>query len=207
MGYIFCIMGKSATGKDTLFYSLKKKFEGQLMPIVTYTTRPKRTQETEGVEYHFITDEVLESFEEQGKIIERRTYDTIMGQWHYATIDDGQIDLNERSYLTIITLEAYTSFIQYFGKSNVVPLYIKVEEAERLRRAKDRERKQDNPQFEELNRRMKADRRDFSLQKLIEAGVRTSFSNRHFSQCLDHLSQTIIRYLGRVEHDNAHHRP
>ena len=40
------------------------------MPIVLYTTRPKRTNETNGVEYFFINEDKLEQFKDQGKIIE-----------------------------------------------------------------------------------------------------------------------------------------
>ncbi len=201
MGYIFCIMGMSATGKDTLFLTLKKKFANSLRPIVPYTTRPKRTQEIDGVEYHFVSLETLEVFAEKGKIIERRIYDTALGLWHYATVDDGQIDLVRNAYLTIITLEAYKSFKAYFGASQVIPLYIKVEETERIKRATQREANQSAPQYEELKRRVKADLEDFSDLHLEAASITTVFENDSFEACTQALSSEILRYLERTPND------
>ena len=53
-----------------------------------------REGEKDGVEYYFVTDEILEKYREEGKIIELRTYQTVYGDWKYATIDDGQINLD-----------------------------------------------------------------------------------------------------------------
>ena len=51
MGKIFCVMGKSATGKDTIFQKLLDKLD--LKRIIPYTTRPIRDGEVSGREYHF----------------------------------------------------------------------------------------------------------------------------------------------------------
>lgn len=50
MGKLFVIMGKSATGKDTLYKKIKERHP-ELKEIVTYTTRPIRKGETFGKEY------------------------------------------------------------------------------------------------------------------------------------------------------------
>ena len=49
MGKIFYLMGKSASGKDSLFRRLKEDGTGGLKEVVLYTTRPIRDGETEGV--------------------------------------------------------------------------------------------------------------------------------------------------------------
>lgn len=46
MAKLFVIMGKSSTGKDTVYKELLKS--GSLKPIVMYTTRPMREGETDG---------------------------------------------------------------------------------------------------------------------------------------------------------------
>ena len=56
MGRLFCVMGKSASGKDSLFKRLAADPQLGLHTVVPYTTRPIRQGETDGVEYHF-TDE------------------------------------------------------------------------------------------------------------------------------------------------------
>ena len=70
MGRIFYIMGKSATGKDTVFKELLKR-RPELTTVVPYTTRPIREGETDGVEYFFTSSEKLEQFKNSGKIVER----------------------------------------------------------------------------------------------------------------------------------------
>ena len=106
MGKIYYIMGKSSSGKDTLFRKIKQELP-MLQTVTLYTTRPKREGEREGVEYHFVTDEQMHIFERQGKVVELRTYNTVHGAWKYATIEDGQVNLAESDYLMIGTLESY----------------------------------------------------------------------------------------------------
>ena len=61
-------------------------------------------------------------------------------QFH-ITADDGQVDLENSDYLGIGTLESYVKMREYYGKENVCPVYIEVEDGERLARALKRERK------------------------------------------------------------------
>ena len=49
MGKIYYIMGKSSSGKDTLFRKIKQELP-MLQTVTLYTTRPKREGEREGVE-------------------------------------------------------------------------------------------------------------------------------------------------------------
>jgi guanylate kinase len=53
MGKIFRLMGKSSSGKDTIFRKLLQQENLQLKPIILYTTRPIRKNEKQGREYHF----------------------------------------------------------------------------------------------------------------------------------------------------------
>ena len=106
MGKIVYIMGKSSSGKDTIFQKLKEALP-EFKTIVLYTTRPIRAGEQDGVEYHFVKEETLKAFEEKGQIIELRAYNTVHGVWKYFTADDGQINLEKENYLVIGTLESY----------------------------------------------------------------------------------------------------
>ena len=56
MGKIFYMMGKSSSGKDTIFEKIIQKKELELHQIVLYTTRPARANETDGVQYHFVDE-------------------------------------------------------------------------------------------------------------------------------------------------------
>ena len=52
---IIYIMGKSSSGKDTIYKKLKENLD--VNTYVMYTTRPIRKGEIDGVTYHYITDE------------------------------------------------------------------------------------------------------------------------------------------------------
>lgn len=191
MGKIFCVMGKSATGKDTIYQNLLNKKELDFKKIVPYTTRPIREGEIEGREYHFCMEDDVERLEEEGKIVELRAYDTIYGIWKYFTVDDRNIQLDEESYLLIGTLESYVKIRDYFGADRVVPIYIEVEDGERLLRAISREREQDIPKYEEMCRRFLADAKDFSEDNLVAAGIEKRFVNLSLADTLAEVEEYI----------------
>lgn len=177
MGKIYCLMGKSSTGKDTIYKELFQVEDLHLKKIIPYTTRPIREGEVEGVEYFFCDEDKVAELEKAGKIIELRAYHTIHGVWKYFTVNDGQIDFENQDYMMIATLEAYLQIRNYFGKENVIPIYIEVEDGERLTRAIAREKTQKEPKYEELCRRFLADAADFSEEKLKEGGITKRFVN------------------------------
>ncbi len=183
MGKIFCIMGKSATGKDTIYKKLLENKELGLKHIVLYTTRPIREGEQDGVEYHFTDENEMNQFLEQGKMIECRSYHTIHGIWNYFMVKDNQINLEQNNYLIIGTLESYMKIRDYFGENTVCPIYIELEDGERLTRALEREKAQKEPKYEELCRRFLADSADFSKEKLAQAGINKSYVNRNLESC------------------------
>lgn len=124
MGKIFCFMGKSSSGKDTIFSIISKEMP-DLLKIVPYTTRPIREGETEGIEYHFVTDEDFHQMQEDGQVIESRSYDTVHGIWTYFTASRS-IDLEHHDYIIINTLAGYNSLKEYYGSEVVIPIYIQV---------------------------------------------------------------------------------
>ncbi len=191
MGRLFCLMGKSSSGKDTVYKNLLAREDLSLRTIVPCTTRPIRSGETQGVEYFFYTEKELARLEEEGKIIELRSYNTVHGVWKYFTADDGQIDLTRYSYLIIGTLESYVKMQAYFGRENLVPIYLAVDDGVRLERALARERSQQEPKYAELCRRFLADEQDFSPERLKAAGVTRIFENRELSETTEEIAVYI----------------
>lgn len=192
MGHIFYIIGKSSTGKDTIYKSLLEKKELGLKPFVLYTTRPMREGEQPGVEYHFTDEAGLREIEEQGRLIELRAYDTMHGVWKYFTADSEHIDLERENYAMVGVLTSYEAVRDYYGADRVLPVYIEVEEGERLQRALDRERSQENPKYTELCRRFLADSEDFAEGKIAAAGIERRFQNRSLEECLKEISSYIL---------------
>ena len=189
MGYIYYLMGKSASGKDSVYKRLLD--ETNLKSIVIYTTRPIRSGERDGIDYHFATQEEHDEIDASGKIIEERVYDSALGPWIYFTVDDGKIDLNKEDYLGIGTLESYLKIREYYGKEKVKPVYIEVEDGERLSRALKRERSEAEPKYKEMCRRFLADSEDFSEKKIKLAGIERRFENTDFEDCFQEIKGYI----------------
>lgn len=191
MGKIFYLMGKSSSGKDTIFKELLKGSE-ELRTIVPYTTRPIRSGEQEGVEYYFTDEAGYQKLSEAGKVIEQREYHTVYGIWRYFTVDDGQfVPGGDMDYVMIGTLEAYRSMQAYFGRENVLPVLIELDDGVRLKRALEREMQQEKPGYEEMCRRFLADSTDFSEEQIKAAGIARRFYNDSLEHCLEEIRAYI----------------
>ncbi len=190
MGKIVYIMGKSSTGKDTIFRELLKENDYSLKTIVSYTTRPIRSGEQEGREYFFVDEEGFLSLKQAGKVIEDRCYPSAHGPWRYFTVDDGQFDFNN-NFITIGTIESYVKLREYFGDDKLIPVLIELDDADRLQRALNREKKQKEPKFEEMCRRFLADSVDFSEENIKKAGITHRFENKDLKRCLDDIRAYI----------------
>lgn len=186
MGKIYYIMGKSSSGKDTIFKAVKNRLP-RFKTVALYTTRPAREGEQDGVEYFFVSEDKLGRYVREGKVIELRTYNTVHGAWKYATIDDGQINLAKSDYLMMGTLESYGKIKKYYGEEKIVPIYVEVEDGERLARALLRERQQERPRYAEMCRRFLADAEDFSEKNLREAGITRRYRNNNKLQCIEEI--------------------
>lgn len=196
MGKLFCVMGKSASGKDTIFKRLVADEELGLYTVVPYTTRPIREGEQDGVEYHFTDEEGFLAFKAAGRIIEDRAYHTVHGLWRYFTADDGQIQLEKGNFILIGTLEAYRQMLDFFGPEVLVPVYVEVEDGLRLFRALSRERQQAAPKYAELCRRFLADSEDFSEEKIKDCYIPKRYANIELEQCFLEIKRDILRIAG-----------
>lgn len=191
MGKIVYLMGKSSSGKDTIFKRLLADESLGLKTIVPYTTRPIRSGERNGLEYFFTDEEGYQRLKEKGRIIEERAYQTFHGLWRYFTIDDDQIRWDGQNYIMIGTLQAYLKMKDYFGEDKMLPVMIELDDGVRLERALRRERKQLQPRYEEMCRRFLADSEDFSEERIQEADIRRRFRNDDLEKCLTEISAYI----------------
>lgn len=195
MGKIFYLMGKSASGKDTIFKKIMECNKLGLKNIVMYTTRPIRVGEQDGIDYYFVSDERADELEHQGLVIEMRKYHTVYGIWKYFTVVDGQVDLNHNNYLMIGTLESYEKMRGFYGADVLVPLYVTVPDDIRLERALARERCQKQPKYAEMCRRFLADEEDFKEENLKICGIckeKDSFENLDVTICTNQIMEHIL---------------
>lgn len=196
MPNFFYIMGKSSSGKDTIYKKIKEQKD--IKTYISYTTRPIRKGEKQGVDYHYISNEKMEELIKEGKVIENRTYKTVKGLWIYATVADEQLK-KEGNIVTVGNLESYRNIKEYYKNkvdTKIVPIYIFIDEQERRKRAIEREKKQSSPNYEEVERRIKADNIDFSEENLRKCGIteKVTFYNYDLDKCVSQ----IIDYIEKV---------
>ena len=165
---IFCLVGKSCSGKDTLCARILERCP-ELVPVIPHTTRPRRTGEAEGQNYYFVTEEQLRQYEARGQVVEKREYHTVQGLWTYFTL---RFPL-EQDRLLITTLEGAKALMNAYGPQAVHIVYLHVDDRTRLLRCMDREERQEHPDYAELCRRFLADQSDFSDDRLAQ------FANLH----------------------------
>lgn len=194
MGYLYVLMGKSGVGKDSICKRLLACEEIDLYGITLYTTRPMRQREVNGREYNFVDIAELERFRAAGRLVEERCFNTVAGLWYYFTVNDGSIDLDEKSYITINTLDGFNRIKAYYGEGKVIPIYIEISDIERIRRAVRREEKEAVPKVAEVCRRFLADNEDFSEERLAASGVNEEnrfLNNDDIENCVNNIVKSI----------------
>ena len=195
---IYYLMGKSASGKDSIFHILLEKTGWK--QLIPYTTRPMREGEVEGQEYHFISEEDFQDYIASGKMAEYRVYDTVFGKWYYGTVlaednatkkDVGTASRAGENMLAIGTLESYLQLKTKLGRESIFPIYIEVPTELRLKRALLREEGRGKLTEEEIQRRFKADDEDFSEEKLKEAEIEKRYRNITLLDCVEEILRDL----------------
>lgn len=178
-GENYFIYGAIFLWENIIKRRLIKENKFALKEMIMSTTRPMRTGE-----------EMLE-LEEQGKIIEKRKYDTVYGPWYYFTTSSN-IDLENYNYIGDNTLEGLDKFVKFYVIENIISLLIKVDDGIRLQRALDREKREENPKYQELCRRFLADSIDYSEENINKRPI-TSIINNNSS--LDNTMEEVEKVL------------
>jgi len=76
---LFVIAAPSGAGKTTLVQAVTRN-NPELRFSISYTTRPQRRNEADGVDYKFVNKETFERLREQGKMLESATvFDNLYG--------------------------------------------------------------------------------------------------------------------------------
>ena len=187
MIYIYGLIGKSSSGKDTIAKHIVNTYK--IPFLVPFTTRPMRNNEKQNVDYHFVSDIELNEMFNCGDILETRSYMTAQGKWTYGHSKSFLED--EKSYIAILPPSACKSVSEVDG-INLVPIYIKVNDGERLIRSLQREMENDNPDYSEICRRFLADEKDFSKEKLDEINVQYIVENKNLTETFAKIGEIII---------------
>lgn len=142
------LTGGSGSGKDFLLRGLLKK---GLRYQPKFTTRPKRTPETDGVEYKFIDNDTFESLNKENKIKVYQKFSINDNIWYYG-ITKENFDNNQAFIMTPFEISQLTEE----DLENCFLVYLDIDIQIRRKRISGR-----NDNNDSVDRRLKADEIDF----------------------------------------------
>ena len=122
------LIGESGSGKDTVQQQLVENFG--FRKIVTYTTRPPRAGEVDGVNYNFITEEQYEEMKTNGQFGETAEY----RGWKYASSWKDYDD----NVVIILTPSGFRKVTKLNTSTPIMSVYVNVPRRERLIRILNR---------------------------------------------------------------------
>lgn len=184
MKKIIVLLGASATGKDTIAKHVSEKYS---IPIaISYTTRPMREKETQGVEYYFISDEEMDRKFKNGEVIEHTSY-YIQSEnvtYRYANVVE---EFERGDYvLTILNPHGLYQFNKSQYKDNLVSIMLNCDDRIRLIRSLTRD---ENVNVNEVLDRYKRDCEDF-----IKRRPKTNYeidTNKPLEEVFDDIDRII----------------
>ena len=117
------LIGESASGKTTLANKFINKYP-EYHRIVTYTTRPKRENEADGIDYHFIPDDEFTELVKRDFFVEHAEY----RGWLYGTAKEDCI--KNKSSIVILTPSGLRNLKKI--KKEIKSVYLYVDRRSRL---------------------------------------------------------------------------
>lgn len=150
---IVALFGEAGAGKDYIQSNLMKTIYGKINfhKVISYTTRPPREGERDGVDYFFTSSEEFFSWDLLPTMLEFTNF----RDWWYGTSING---LNiDKINIGVFNIKGIDSLL-LDDKVDCLPIYIKTYDKIRLLRQLNREEK---PNCEEICRRFSTDKEDF----------------------------------------------
>jgi len=129
-------MGKSCVGKDSLLNLMVDK---GFKRVVSHTSRGRRSNEIEGRDYRFTSQQQMIDMINDNEFVETRSYNVVSNMTWYYGISKNEIDLNsENNYISVVDGSGFKALREYYGKDNVIGIYLWVNNRERILRAMNR---------------------------------------------------------------------
>lgn len=148
---LIAIIGASGCGKDTILKNVLVASDDTIHKVISCTTRPIREGEEDGVHYHYLTNEQFANRILDLSMIEAASFN----DWFYGTCIDA---LDAEKVNIGIFNPAAVEILNSRDDLDLYTVYIDTSEKNRLIRQLQRV---DNPDIDEIIRRLKTDREDF----------------------------------------------
>ena len=163
---ILILCGMSSSGKDSILRKLVSDYD--YLPLISCTTRKMREHEVDGKDYWFIDNWAFKSMIENNRLIEYRSYNTLVNGikdiWLYG-LSKSELDrvYPNQKYVVILDIQGTQSLLDYYGKDKCEVIYVDCPSEVR----KERAMKRGSFDLTEWERRSKCDEVDFSEDKRI----------------------------------------
>ena len=162
---LIVLCGKSGSGKSTIERKISEL--GIANRVISSTTRNLRSNEKDGQDYYFLTDEEFNEKLKQGLFAEHSEYTTVNGMAQYG-MQLKDIKLNEGNYICVVNPDGMNQVLNNLGKENCITIYVERDDRERVCSTLMRDKSSDfGKVLEEATRRYKADEIDFAKMKYI----------------------------------------
>lgn len=163
-GILYCILGKSGSGKDSLIKELENY---GIIPFHECTTRPARPGEINGIDYYFYSEEEFNTAD----LVCQTSYETAYGLWKFGIMKE-EIE-EDKMYSLIINPYEYDAVVDYYNDSaKIIFLWIDTEEEQRIAHMILREETKENPDYKEVCRRVISDTKDFNKDSALIQRIR-----------------------------------
>ncbi len=100
---VFVVVGPSGVGKNTIIKEVLTNHAHEMSRVITYTTRPRREDEVEGEQYHFVSLDEFKTLSEQGRLLEKR--DVYRNEEYYSLPADLYQDIASEHHLVIAEVD------------------------------------------------------------------------------------------------------
>ena len=185
---LFCILGKSASGKTTILNEVLSKLD--IPVLLSCTTRPPRNDESNGVDYNFVTFTAFDEDYKNENILEYDVFriDSIKETWVYYT-KKSDLLLPTTSQIKIVSPTGLSQLMSNKElRDNIVSIYIDAPDRLRKKRYLTREVSPDN-----MNDRFTRDERNF--QHLFTDYIILNDENMSINEASNQLIDIIEREL------------
>lgn len=177
------IIGKTASGKDLMVRKLCSDYGYK--KIVTYTTRPMRKGETNGITYNYISNEEFKQKIDENFFVEYKSYQSEFGEWLYGISKESILNSDDKSII-ILTPQGYRDILFNYPNLSHKSIYLYANN----NTIKGRLMKRGDNKAE-ADRRIKHDNEDFKGVEMLTHKIVYNNFDYHVDDVLNKILEAI----------------
>lgn len=180
---ILCIVGKTSSGKDTIANYITRNWG--IPQVCSYTTRPMRDYEIDGVQHKFVSKEVMKNILDTEDVI-AYTINDKTGIEYCATLSCLADDIT----IYIINPDGVAYLKEHFPEIELISLYVFLPNDLIIKRGKDR-----GDNLDILTKRLESETEEFDkffVDKCYDYCIDSSYSKDHMIEQVNKVISNLI---------------